>query len=204
MDFSVRKAVKEDLANIARTHIKCFPGNFSTGLGEKLLVKYYLEFYNENPSLFYVCETPDGSMHGFVMGYIVGKTNAINNFMKNNRLAFFLSVAKRMILLDKLTWNKFKKTFFKEKTMLLDVKKEFDKTGQGDLLSVCVTDDLKGTGAAAALLNAYHIALTDIGCKLCFLSCETSNPRGLAFYKKSGYQVAEEYTDKIIFWKELD
>lgn len=201
MSFNIRAAKETDLIEVARVHKICFPNSFSTRLGPKLLSNYYLEFYKENPHLFYVCENEDGKMCGFVMGYVLGKTNAISSFSKNNRITMALKVMGLLICFDKLAWNKVKKTLKKKPAS--DSAKKIDKTGEGDLLSICVTDEMKGTGAAVALVDVYNDALKAHGHKFCYLTCDTDNPRGLAFYKKIGYSIVEQTKDKICFGKEL-
>lgn len=50
----IKNANIDDLNKVAKVHIRCFPDSFSTQLGEKILLKYYLEYFKENPELFYV------------------------------------------------------------------------------------------------------------------------------------------------------
>ncbi len=204
MEFNIRAAKESDLGMVADVHKECFPNSFSTRLGKNLLVKYYLEFYRECPYLFYVCENADGQICGFVMGYVLGKTNAVSSFMKKNMLAMGAKMFLLLLCADKLAWRKVKRTLCKKKqqTDTANNKVE-DRTGQGDLLSICVTDKMKGTGAAAGMVEVYHEALKQHGHSVCYLTCETSNPRGLAFYKKLGYDIAEQSEEKICFRKDL-
>ena len=78
MGYTIRAARESDMEVVCEVHAKCFPESFSTRLGKNLLTKYYLEFYREAPHLFLVCENDEGKMCGFVMGYVLGKTNAIS------------------------------------------------------------------------------------------------------------------------------
>ena len=202
MDFTIRAATENDMYEISEVHRTCFTDNFSSSLGVKLLSKYYLEFYTENPSLFYVCVNADGKICGFVMGYILGATNAISSFLKNNRFSMALRVFMLLLKFDRLAWRKVFGIFLKKKNTS-SVSSNV-KDGQGDLLSICVTDDMKGSGAASSLVKKYEEAVKKLGCSKCYLTCETSNPRGLAFYKKLGYAVESETPYKICFWKDLD
>ncbi len=202
MVFNIRAATETDMDKVAEVHRICFPESFSTRLGVKLLVKYYTEFYSERPYLFYVCENESGDVCGFVMGYVLGKTGAIPSFMKKNRVSMALKVAGLLLCFDNLTWKKVKKTLFKSKKATPS-QQTIDKTGEGDLLSICVTDEMKGTGAAVQMVEVYHQALAAHGHHACYLTCETDNPRGIAFYKKLGYVVAEQNEEKICFRKDL-
>lgn len=203
MGFSIRAANASDMTAVADVHSVCFPNNFSTRLGKKLLSEYYLEFYNEAPHLFLVCENDDGKMCGFVMGYVLGRTNAVSGFMKKNRIAMGMKVLGLLICFDKLAWRKVKNTLSRKKKDESSDTPVIDKTGEGDLLSICVTDEMKGSGAAVEMVNRYNAVLREHGHKICYLTCETSNPRGLAFYKKLGYEIAEESKEKICFRKGL-
>ena len=201
MEYLVRAASETDMKEVAQVHKICFPSSFSTKLGVALLSRYYTEFYKESPYLFYVCTNNDGAICGFVMGYVLGKTNATKSFLKKNVFLLGIKVLSLLIRLDKLTWKKVGNTLFKKKTQSSNTN--HDKDGQGDLLSICVTDEMKGTGAAAALVEEYHKALIAHGHKTCYLTCETSNPRGMAFYKKLGYDISEQTPEKICFRKDL-
>ena len=205
MSFTIRAANESDLPVVCDVHAKCFPESFSTRLGKKLLTAYYYEFYLEAPHLFLVCENDEGKMCGFIMGYVLGKTNAISNFMKKNRLRMGMKVIGLLLCFDKLAWRKVKKAFSRKKTPEQTQQQGavIDKTGEGDLLSICVTEEMRGTGAAVAMVNKYNEVLSAHGHKVCYLTCETSNPRGLAFYKKLGYDVTEETKEKICFRKDL-
>ena len=204
MGFNIRSAIEADLPVVCDVHAKCFPESFSTRLGKKLLTNYYYEFYREAPHLFLVCENDEGKMCGFVMGYVLGKTNAISNFMKKNRLRMGMKVLGHLLCFDKPAWRKVKNTLFKKKSPeQAQSAPVIDKTGEGDLLSICVTEDMRGTGAAVEMVNSYNRVLLEHGHKVCYLTCETSNPRGLAFYRKLGYDIAEESKEKICFRKDL-
>ena len=202
MDFTIRAATESDMVEISEVHRVCFPNSFSTKLGIGLLSSYYSEFYAENPTLFYLCINTQGKICGFVMGYILGKTQAIASFMKKNRIRIAFSVLLLLLKFDKLAWKKIGNFFSKKKAVTDEAAT--NKDGQGDLLSICVTDEMKGTGAASALVEKYHDAIKDLGCSKCYLTCETSNPRGLAFYRKLGYTIDSETQAKICFRKDLD
>lgn len=201
MEYLIRAASESDMKEVAQVHKVCFPFSFSTKLGVGLLSSYYAEFYKETPYLFYVCTNIDGVICGFVMGYVLGRSNASKKFLKNNLFSIGLKILLLLICFDKQTWKKVGCTLFKKKSNPSEVSD--NKNGEGDLLSICVTDEMKGTGAAAALVKEFHKALVSHGHKVCYLTCETSNPRGVAFYKKLGYDISEQTTDKICFRKDL-
>jgi len=58
---------------------------------------------------------------------------------------------------------------------------------RGDLLSICVLPEYRGHGAAQELLDCYIDMLRKNGRKLCLLTVEKSNSRGIHFYEKNGF-----------------
>lgn len=106
----IRQATFDDLPNIAKIHMECFPENFSTKLGKKrngfLLSKFYEEYMLDAPELFLVAEEKNKKIIGFCMGYYGDRTQQKKRFLKNN----FFRISFRMITLlikgDKLAWKK--------------------------------------------------------------------------------------------------
>ena len=50
----------------------------------------------------------------------------------------------------------------------------------------------RGKGYASDLINSYEQVLAKRGRKICILSVETDNGRGVGFYEKQGYTVYGE------------
>lgn len=65
--MKLRNANYQDLRQIVLVHEMCFPNNFSTQLGNKLLCRLYKEYLDVNSDLFLV--GVDGNqIVGFCMG----------------------------------------------------------------------------------------------------------------------------------------
>ena len=182
----VRQATSEDLKQVAAVHKTCFPESFSTALGEKLLVKFYAEYLQSVPELFLVAEE-EGKICGFCMGYYCEENPYMKRFFKHNLFAAGLRIAGQLLIGNKAAWRKFTSTFSK-KAEFKPLGEEY-KTGvqDGDLLSICVLPDTRGSGAAQELISAYEAVLKEHGRKNCILTVAVDNPRAIRFYERNGY-----------------
>lgn len=182
----VRQATVQDLPQVVAVHIQCFPNSFSTALGKKLLVKFYTEYISNVPELFLVAEQ-EGKICGFCMGYYCEENPYMKRFFKHNLFAAGLRIAGQLFIGNKAAWKKLTSVFSK--------KAEFKPIGQpyqagiqdGDLLSICVQPQTRGSGAAQALIETYEQVLKDRGRKYCRLTVAVDNPRAIRFYERNGY-----------------
>lgn len=189
--------MENDLIKIANVHIRCFPNSFSTALGEELLANFYREYLQTTPELFFVL-IDEGEICGFCMGYSGEKGNCNSQFLKHN---IGKLVAKCIYFT--LTWNrqfieKCKKiSRRKKKTPVgLDYKIDFFSPAEvGDLLSICVLPEYRGTGAASMMMKCFLNELIQMKCKFCLLTVDSLNMRGREFYKKSGFTIYRELGD---------
>ena len=182
----VRQATREDLKQVAAVHKNCFPDSFSTALGEKLLVKFYTEYMTSVPELFLVAEE-EGKICGFCMGYYCEENPYMKLFFKHNLLAAGLRIAGQLLIGNKAAWKKLTATFSK-KAEFKPLGEEY-KTGvqDGDLLSICVLPQTRGSGAAQELISTYENILQNRGRKYCILTVAVDNPRAIRFYERNGY-----------------
>lgn len=185
-----------DMPEVAKVHQKCFPGTFIASFGQKLITDYYTEFFNENP-LFVLVEK-DGAIEGFCMGYITG-SEARNNFMSK----FKVRLAFRMLYLC-MTFNKLaiqkclafvmpKKNSAPSKKIVADA----------DLLSICVTDNMKGSGAAKELVCKFEDLLKARNVKNYTLAVYKDNARAIGFYNKMGFETVAETFDEYKMIKSI-
>lgn len=188
----VRQAKLSDLSNIAAVHMKCFPDSFSTCLGGKLLEKFYSEYIKDVPELFLVCEDEKKNIVGFCMGYYMEKNDYSRSFLKHNFFSICFKFLGRLLCGDKRAWKKLKKN--KDVKWVLKDEKihKIPNEKKGDLLSICVLNTYRGKGYASDLINSYEQVLAKRGRKICILSVETDNGRGVGFYEKQGYTVYGE------------
>ena len=188
----IRQATLSDLNSIAQVHSECFPNSFSTALGKRLLMKFYYEYISEIPELFLLSESSDNCVNGFCMGYYMENNHYMKSFIKHNFLMCLIMITVRLITGDKRVWNKIKK---KRNSEWIIVNHEYDNISnnmRGDLLSICVTKEYRGSGIANELIIEYQNILKSRNRKLCMLSVDVSNGRGIHFYEKHGFKLYRE------------
>lgn len=132
-----RLASSNDLPEIARVHIECFPGTFITSLGHKLIEKYYWQFFQEE-NLFIVAEQ-DSQLFGFCMGYLRG-SQARKKFIELNKKSLMIRCALSILSFNKVAIKRCFLYFFPTRKNAQHKQCNAD----GDLLSICVTDSCKG------------------------------------------------------------
>ena len=158
--------------------------------GYGLLQKFYKEYLDRVPELFLVLINDNNKICGFCMGYYCDYNNYQKNFLKHN---FFLIALRMLGLLfsgNKCAWKKCR-TLLKKKNeteIISDKYNQYNVNDKGDLLSICVLPEYRGTGAAAQLISKYEQILLKKAKKICLLSVETKNDRAIKFYEKMDYE----------------
>lgn len=188
----IRCARKEDLPKIAHLHFECFPDSFSTMLGKgqkgRLLEKYYYEYLLKAPELFLVSENENKEINGLCMGYYCDENNNLKMYLKHNFFGICFRMAYLLLSGNKVAWNKL---FGKGKTntrVILDEKiKEYGDVQKGDLLSICVKAECRGSNVATDLVREFVSVLQKNNREVCVLSVMNENARGINFYKKMGF-----------------
>ena len=201
--MQIRRAQVNDVAQIANVHFLCFPDSFSTVLGKGsnglLLRNYYLEYLEKVPELFYVAEK-EGKIVGFCMGYYCEDWDYTRSFLKNNFVRIVARVFVLLVTFNKLTWRKLFSFVFPRSNAVKGnsskvegehddlVEKPKCKSNQcGELLSICVLPNCRGTGLAGDLVDQFVDALRKGKRKVVRLTVLDDNGRGKAFYKRLGF-----------------
>lgn len=200
----IRQATYEDLKKIAAVHISCFPKSFSTALGKGnggyLLEKFYKEYMDVVPELFLVAvdENHSDDIVGFAMGYYCEKNNYQNDFFKHNFLQIFMRIVLLLCCGNLSAWKKV--TSVLKKSVAPEIKDEqylsYPSSRKGDLLSICILPEYRGTGMSSALIEAFENVLRDQGREFIQLTVEMDNPRGISFYDKMGYMTYRVVANK--------
>ncbi len=200
----IRQANFDDLKELAKVHIACFPDSFSTQIGGKLLSKMYAEYMMSSPELFLLAEE-EGRVIGFVMGYYYGSENYLRRFLKKNLLFFVLKTLFLLLTGNKPSWRKLK-AMTKKSSHFTEVDStinQYKKTEIADLLSICVLDEYRGLGIANKLIDEYERVLIDKKKKVCTLTVANINCRAISFYKKHGYAICREAEGCKTYYKVL-
>ena len=192
----IRPVRKDDLAQIAKVHQKCFPESYSSQLSrfpwfiKGLQEKFFEEFLNDCPELFLVAEV-DGMVVGYCMGYYMDKDDQMNNFIRKNRWSLLLKTIFLMLIGNKPTWKKMLSRFdksSKEQWKIVNTSYEYILNNErGDLLSICILPDYRGVGVSGKLMDAFLDAMKSKGKKLCLLSVLSNNDRAISYYEKNGF-----------------
>lgn len=188
----IRSAKVEDLPQIASLHFECFPDSFSTVLGTgnkgRLLEKYYYEYLLEFPELFLVSENEKQEITGLCMGYYCEKNSCLKKYLKNNLFAIGFRMLYLLLSGNKEAWKKLLNSGKKHTQNIVDEKvKYYASKKKGDLLSICVKAECRGTNIATDLVNEFVLTLQKNNRKVCVLSVMNDNARGISFYKKMGF-----------------
>ena len=198
----IRQARIQDLPDIARVHRICFPDSYSSQLcrmdtpffGGNLLISFYLEYFNDNPELFWVADDDEKGIVGFCMGYYMDKDDQMQNFMKHNRLRIIWKTFFLLLSFNNQAWKKIfsrikHKPSLNDWTIVNDRYENILNDQRGDLLSVCVVPDGRGKGYAQDMMDAFLAAMKNHGRKLLLLSVKTDNIRARKYYERNGFEL---------------
>ena len=200
----IRQANLDDLKQLVKVHIACFPDSFSTQLGDKLLTKMYAEYIMESPELFLLAEE-EGRVIGFVMGYYYDSEDCLRRFRRKNQLCFVSKTLWLLLTGNKPAWKKFKTTVRPTTgfTTIDSTINQYKETEMADLLSICVLGEYRGNGTANKLIDEYEKVLSERKRKICTLTVADINGRGISFYKKHAYAICREAEGCKTYYKVL-
>lgn len=186
-----RIATLDDLEQIARVHITCFPHTMWEFLGVELVRNFYEEYIRENP--LFVVATDEQQIVGLCMGYKI-PSNARKVFMQKNKKRLI-----KRILFGLLTFNRL---VISKCWQNVKLQKKFEPVkAEGDLLSICVMDAYKGKGIAQQLVQHFEAELRKQNIADYTLSVYSNNQRAIAFYRKQGMQIVAHTTYTQILYK---
>ena len=205
----VRNAIREDLPEIAKVHIACFPDYFSTRVGKKnngyLLEKLYEEYFKDFPELFVVLEDDNGKIVGFCSGSLLDITGHQQRFLRNNRVKVLSRVLWLLLKGDSLAWTRLRQRYKKPVYKIIDHSfKGLPKTEIGDLVSICVLPEFRGKQCSGKMMERFVQNMKGLGRKVCLVSMHSDNKRAMTFYSKFGFKLYRYIGDDVIsFWKDL-
>jgi ribosomal protein S18 acetylase RimI-like enzyme len=186
---SIKQAQAPNVSGMAQCHISAFPGRFMTEMGPRWLCTLYRFYINHPGGVCYVAADSTDKVAGFAVG---GEPDIRERFLhtvllRYPHIIFWKFLTKplvRAVLLEEL----FKKLHLKRKEISsenIDSHKTLPKCG--NLLSICVLPDYKGTGVANQLIETFQKACAAEGYRHLTLSVLSENLRAIAFYKKHGW-----------------
>ena len=185
----IEKATIKDMAKVAEVHVQCFHGYFISELGTTLIQRYYQEFLLEDDNLFLIAKENENII-GFCMGYVQGKSDARNSFIRNNRFLLTVKILEKGLQFNKIVINRVYlhvKYYFKalfNSTKNISPKQLVD--AKGDLLSIGVLEQYRGLGVSCQLVRKFEEMLMNKEINTYQLSCYSSNLVAIKFYQKMG------------------
>jgi len=212
--FEIDKLERSDADAVARLHERCFEGYFLTHLGRWFLRRYYGEFCRHEFDYGVVARCDETNE---AIGFVVGTSNAqahFRSFYRRNMVAIVPLVAWRFFsdrLIRRTIWRRMSHIKAAVRSLVPGLKRSASETlsDKGPkqqcslrMLSIAVAPEHRGSGAAGLLTAGFEEILRQAGHRRVGLSVLPDNPRAIAFYKKSGWEVT--YSSDAGWWFEKD
>jgi len=201
----IKEACHEHVSGMVQCHIKSFPGRFMTEMGYHWLCALYLFFIKHHRSICRVAVDSEGK----VVGLAVGDNPHIRDeflssaLFRYPHLIFWKFISKRLVrrvLLQELIKKLRRK---RADAHSGDTKAPSAVVRPGNLLSICVLPDCKGTGVAGKLIESFQLACTTEGYERLTLSVLSENSRAVAFYKKHNWHECGKAGESTRFFLDL-
>ena len=201
----VTDAQEVHIPGMVQCHIKSFPGRFMTEMGYHWLCALYLFFINHRGGICRVAVDADGKVVGLAVG---GDPHIRDEFLSSvlfryPHFIFWKFLSKRLV----------RRVLFQELAGKLRRKRAAAHSGDtkapsagmrsGNLLSICVLPDYKGTGVAGKLIESFQLACKSEGYERLTLSVLSENSRAVAFYKKKGWRQSGKSGESTRFFLDL-
>jgi ribosomal protein S18 acetylase RimI-like enzyme len=210
-DFAAYNTVKiiepgfTHVPGMAQCHIKSFPGRFMTEMGYHWLCALYAFFIKHRGSICRVAVDTNSKVVGLAVG---GDPHIRDEFLSSAlfrypHLIFWKFLSKRMVrrvLLQELAGKLRRKRAAAHSG---DTKAPNAGIRSGNLLSICVLPDYKGTGVAGKLIESFLLACKTEGYERLTLSVLSENSRAVAFYRKHGWRQSGKSGESIRFFLDL-
>jgi ribosomal protein S18 acetylase RimI-like enzyme len=201
----IAKAQDVHIPGMAQCHIKSLPGRFMTEMGHHWLCALYRFFIRHSGSICHVAVDTNGKVVGLAVG---GDPHVREEFLNSAlfhypHLIFWNFLSKRIVrrvLLQELVRK------LKRKRTAPHLGKTTASSGgirSGNLLSICVLTDYKGTGVGGKLIESFELACKAAGYERVTLSVLKQNSRAIAFYEKHGWRQSGISGESIRFFLDL-
>jgi ribosomal protein S18 acetylase RimI-like enzyme len=204
-DVKVTEAREVHIPGMAQCHIKSFPGRFMTEMGYHWLCALYLFFVKHHGGICRVAVDSEGKVVGLAVG---GDPHIRDEFLSSalfrySHLIFWKFLSKRLVrrvLLQELARKLRRK---RAAAHSADTKAPGAEVRSGNLLSICVLPDCKGTGVAGKLIESFQLACKAKGYERLTLSIVSDNSRAAAFYKKHNWHECGKAGESTRFFLDL-
>ena len=199
------KARQSHVPGMVQCHINAFPGRVMTEMGYHWLCALYLFFIKHHGGICLVAVDTGDKIVGLAVG---GDPKIRDGFLSSAifrypHLIFWKFLCKRLVrrvLLKELA-RKFHRRPAVDNSG--DTKRQSVMIRSGNLLSLCVLPDFKGTGVGGKLIESFKLACAAEGYKHLTLSVVSENTRAITFYKKHGWHMSGKSGASIKFSLDL-
>ncbi len=188
-DYDLIVADSRHALGMARCHSVSFPGRFMTEMGQRWLAGLYRFFIDHDRGISYVAVNGGGQVIGFAVG---GGTDIRKQFLRYALLRFphiiLLKFVCKSLVRRTLLTELARKTRPKKNSVQAGMAMQEDTSRCGNLLSICVSPEYRGTAVAGKLIEAFVVACAKKGYDRLLLSVVRENERAINFYKKHGWR----------------
>jgi ribosomal protein S18 acetylase RimI-like enzyme len=201
----IKEARQTHVPEMVQCHIKSFPERFMTEMGFHWLCALYLFFIKHREGICLVAVDADGK----VVGLAIGGDHHIREEFLNSALFRYPHIILWKFLSKQLVrrvlLQEFVKKLHRKRAVAHsgDTKAPNTSVHSGNLLSICVLPDCKGTGVAGKLTESFQLACKTEGYERLTLSVVSENSRAVAFYKKHGWRQSDKSGESISFFLDL-
>jgi len=193
---TIRNAQINDVKQISILHKKEFITHFLGHYSVELIEIFYKCFLGI--SVFIVSENK-GCINGFILG---GNSQDLNRakkqFLNKNKLRYIVETVRR----PQVYWQALSRIKFVTSALLPTKPTNLlQSSDQIRLLSIAVSDEVKGSGLASTLLKEFECSIIPV--KEYGLSVNKDNHRAIKFYQKNSFLVDKEHDNSIYFVKNV-
>ncbi len=214
MEHFIAQSKSEDIESVCHVHLQSFQGEFLSSFGNEFLKVYYRNSLFDSEHLLLVAKVQD-EIVGFVAGTLDNEDLYQNLFKKNfftialiaiKRFLFSKDFRNQVLKRKHFIRDAIKSRFPKRKNKKDSMYREMKQETSGkccNLISIAVLDSFRGSGVALDLTKAFESEMQKMGAVEGELYVKTGNTRGIDFYKKAGWQIANEYSKTMRLTKEF-
>lgn len=188
----LRSAEHPDVDGMVSCHIEAFPRQFMTEMGPRWLRGLYGYFISHDDGICLVAIGEAGQVLGFAVG---GEPTIRSEFLRRAVFRysyillwkFFCTCIVRKKLLAELL-RKVRVAYRRDPKATTAKGQRTDTRRSGNLLSIGVLPQYRGTGVAGKLIEAFRTASVEGFYDVLKLSVQPDNGRAIAFYRKHGWR----------------
>lgn len=197
--IEVRPLEEVDLPGTAACHRACFPDTLGSRLGLAFVEASYCAFLESPGGIAWVAvEAESASVVGVVAG---GEPSIRGRFVRRARRRFWPRILLSLLIRPWLLGPHIARSPSPGKDARKPAPNEDVPVAR--LQVICVLPEVRGTGVAARLFEAFRLACKQKEFRAIELTVKSDNTRALAFYAKLGWRVQSQDSRNTLMWLDL-